>query len=282
MNQRKLNIGRIFVRFRPNRKHRDRLFRRIFEDKKDLLIYISMKNDTSFIISSTLNSYEHQSTFSPNMPIRGFLYFARLYEAHIKKLELNLYGKNLVKLPLPRFVVFYNGREEQPDELSLKLSDAFMPGAGDEEPALECRAKLLNINYGHNRELMKRCRRLHDYSYFVAKVNAYLDNGYPLREAMNKAVSHCIEKGILTDILTKCRDEVCNMLLTEFDEKLYARTLYNEGFEDGVESGMERGIEQSIAMLKSLNIPETEIVRLVAGQYQVPESKVSSILKKNI
>lgn len=48
-------------------------------------IYLTYKNDLSFIISATLNLYEHQSTYNPNMPIRGLIYFARIYEAYIKE-----------------------------------------------------------------------------------------------------------------------------------------------------------------------------------------------------
>ncbi len=32
-------------------------------------IYMSMKNDLSFVIDSRLNLYEHQSTYSPNLPL---------------------------------------------------------------------------------------------------------------------------------------------------------------------------------------------------------------------
>ena len=35
-----------------------------------------MKNDLSFIIDSRLSLFEHQSTYNPNMPLRGFLYFS--------------------------------------------------------------------------------------------------------------------------------------------------------------------------------------------------------------
>lgn len=106
-----------FKRYFLNRKYKDRLFQRVFEDKKDLLdlynaindtnysnpddleittledvIFMSMKNDKSFIISSTMNLYEHQSTINPNMPIRGLLYFAELYDEYIKLHDLDVYG----------------------------------------------------------------------------------------------------------------------------------------------------------------------------------------------
>ncbi len=270
MKQNKLNIVRILKRFTVNRKHKDRLFQRVFADKKDLLdlynaingtdyidpdeleittledvIYMSMKNDMSFIVSSTLNLYEHQSTFNPNMPVRGLLYFARLYEAYIKQHSLNIYGYKLIKLPRPQFIIFYNGRDEYPDEIVLKLSDAFVPASNaTEDAALECRATMLNINYGHNRTLLNTCRRLHDYSYFIAKVNEYADRGLTMEEAVDNAVDLCIKENILADILIKCRSEVASMLLTEFDEKLYKKSVYKEGYEDGVSEGYERGVDE--------------------------------------
>ena len=88
-----------------NRQYKDRLFKRIFRDKKDLLelynamndtnysnpeeievntlegvVYMGMKNDVSFLFTEVLNLYEHQSTFNPNLPLRGLLYFAKLYQ----------------------------------------------------------------------------------------------------------------------------------------------------------------------------------------------------------
>ncbi len=86
-------------------------------------IYIGYKNDISFIINSELNLYEHQSSVNPNMPVRGLIYFAELYR-DIDQNNLLIYNERLVKLPFPRYVVFYNGTEEQPEEQELRLSDA--------------------------------------------------------------------------------------------------------------------------------------------------------------
>ena len=264
MKRTKLNINRLLRRLRGNRKYKDRLFQKVFEKKEDLLslynavnhtsytnaeeleittlddvIYLSMKNDLSFIISATLNLYEHQSTFNANMPIRGLLYFARLYEAYIKKNKLDIYGHKMIDLPEPRYIVFYNGRSNQPDEKELKLSDAFH--SDNPNPVLECRARMININLGHNQELMESCKRLWDYSYFIAEVNKNLDKGDMLEKAIKKAMDECINKGVLLDILEKSRNEVFDMLLTEYDEKLHMKTLYEQGKEAGREEGLEEG-----------------------------------------
>ena len=256
----KLNIARIrkvFVR----RKYKDLLFQRVFREKKDLLdlynavngtnytnydeleittledaLYLSMKNDKSFIISSTLNLYEHQSTVNPNMPIRGLMYFARLYEGYISANGLDIYGRKPVNLPTPHYIVFYNGIEEIPDKTVLKLSDVFTADRDSEDfPVLECSATVLNINYGHNEGTLSACKRLGDYSHFIYKVNEGIEKGLGKAEAIEKAIDYCIEHDILADILSKYRGEVMSSILT-YTEKQYKKTLKREAFEDGYES----------------------------------------------
>ena len=39
--------------------------------------------------------------------------------------DSNLYGTKPIELPSPRFIVFYNGLEEQPDRKILRLSDLY-------------------------------------------------------------------------------------------------------------------------------------------------------------
>ena len=245
----------LFRRVLVKRKYKDILFRFIFKDKKELLqlynainntsytnpddllittmedvIYIGMKNDLSFLIANELNLYEHQSTLNRNMPLRGLIYLAKMYESYIETHGLNRYQKKLIPLPFPRFIVFYNGEQEIGEELYLKLSDSFEKR--DEEPAVECVAKFININYGHNQELMEKCKRLNDYSYFVACVRDYLKKGYNQKEAVTCAVNECIEKGILKDVLEKHRAEVVDMFLTTFDKKMYEEALREEGREE--------------------------------------------------
>ena len=87
-------------------------------------IYMSMKNDLSFIIDSRLTLYEHQSTFSPNLPLRCLIYVSDLYSVMTK--DENLYGTKTIQIPTPRFVIFYNGTEKMEDIKVLRLSEAFM------------------------------------------------------------------------------------------------------------------------------------------------------------
>jgi len=275
---------RIFIR----RKYKDILFRYVFRDKKEILqlynainntnytnaddlvittmedvIYVGMKNDLSFIIVNELNLYEHQSTINENMPLRGLLYFARLYESYLDTRELNRHQRRRIPLPFPRFVVFYNGEQEFPEVFEMRLSDSF--DKKDEEPAVECIAKVININYGHNKELMNSCKRLHDYSYFVATVRRNLNKGYGKKAAMIHAVDECIEKNILKDVLLKHRAEVEDMFLTTFDKKMYEEAVRMDARADGLEEGREEGRENEArdnARNLFANGVDYEVVRL--------------------
>ena len=145
--------------------------------------------------------------------------------------------------------MFYNGTADTPDEYELRLSSAF--SNQDVEPAVEVVVKVININYGHNEYLMQGCGMLSQYAQFVAVTREYANRYKNREEAMNAAIEYCIAHGILEDILRKHRSQVLGSLLEEFDEKKYARTLREEGYEagrtDGFTEGEQRGIERGIA-----------------------------------
>ena len=246
-----------------NRKHKDSLFRKVFRKKKDLLdlynaingtnyenedeleintldnvLYMSVKNDISCIVGCTINLYEHQSSYNPNMPLRGLIYFAQLYNIYTEKRKLNLFSSTLQKIPTPQFVVFYNGLKKEPDRKVLKLSDAFMNSGG----CLECSAIMLNINYGSNRELMEKCRRLKEYAIFIEMVRKYAtDESLDLGVAITLAIDECIKREILSDILTEERAEVFMYILESFDKELYERDLKADAYEEGVAAGLVAG-----------------------------------------
>ena len=272
------------------RKYKDILFRFVFREPEELLqlynamnhtdytnpddlivttmedvVYIGMKNDLAFLIANEMNLYEHQSTLNRNMPLRGLLYLAKMYESYIETHELNRYQKRIIPLPFPRFIVFYNGKEDVEEEMYMRLSDAFEKK--DEEPAVECVAKFVNINYGHNQKLMEKCKRLHDYSYFIARIRAYLQQGYSQGKSVELAVEECIEKDVLADVLRKHRSEVMDMFLTKFDKKMYEEAIRNEGKELGLEIGREE------TKAKYLEIQRNQAIRLKKKGFSLEEIK---------
>lgn len=242
-----------------NRKHKDSLFRKIFSEKQDLLdlynavndtdykdlnaleiytledaIYISYKNDISFLLDDMLNLYEHQSTKNPNMPIRGLIYLARNYDAYIAKHHLDIYSSVLQKLPLPQYIVFYNGTADTPEKQYLNLADAFIRQPG-KEPCLNCKATLLNINYGHNQELMERCRKLREYALFIHYIRLNTKDGMLLSEAIHTAIDTCIREHVLEDFLIKHYAEVESMVLSSFDQENHDRILQEYYRKQGIE-----------------------------------------------
>ena len=249
-------------RYSRNRKQiqrnvKDRLFRYLFEKDREALldlynalneteyrdssqleivtiesaVYVVMKNDLAYILSGTLSMYEHQSTYSPNLPVRFLIYLAQEYQMVIEKAEKSLYGSGQISLPTPQCIVFYNGVKEMPEERTLKLSDAFENKKVRAD--VELTVRMLNINYGYNRQLMEKCRILEEYSKLVAVIRGCMAVEKDIQTALNRAVDSCIEKGILKEFLLKYRAEVLGMLLEEFDAEKYERTIRSEGREEG-------------------------------------------------
>ena len=204
-----------------------------------------MKNDLSFIIDSRLNLYEHQSTWNPNMPLRGLFYFTQQYEGLLEEEEADVYGRKRVALPTPEYIVFYNGGDMEQDRETLYLSDSFSLGRGS--GALECTCQVINVRRGHSRELLGKCRRLWEYSEFVSEIGANIRKGLSRDESVQAAMDHCIKRGILTDVLIKEKSEVLHMIfLTEYDEKKHLRHTFEEGREEGIAEGKREGLAEGL------------------------------------
>ena len=128
--------------------------------------------------------------------------------------------------------------------MELLLSDCFQKAGQEMPPGLECRVRLLNINHGHNREMMEKCQRLKKYADFVGEVKKNLQEGMELEGAVTAAMDDCMSRGILTDILNRCRAEVLHMLLAEYDEKKTMDYIRRESREIGEKIGERRGLKK--------------------------------------
>lgn len=269
MGNRKVNAKENAEEFLPhiNRNYKDTLFRMIFKEKAELLslynavnetgytnpdelevvtlenaIFMNVKNDLAFLFSTDLNLYEHQSTFCPNIPLRMLYYIAAEYQKTVREEEL--YDSKTVKIPVPKFVVFYNGMQEQADKVRFKLSDMFRKKEG--EPELELIVTMLNINLGRNKSIMNACKTLHDYATFVALMRKYAAEMDDISAAAAEAVDECIKNDVLGSFLKKYRSEVITMSLYEYNEEKVLKYIRESEREQGYEEGMERGIEQGI------------------------------------
>lgn len=291
-----------------NRRYKDVLFRHLFRDKQDLLdlynalngstyknpeelevitmedvIFMKMKNDLSFIVGSQLNLYEHQSTWNPNMPLRGLLYFAQQFEGLVSARGDDIYGKGRIELPTPMYIVFYNGSDMHRDNLMLYLSDSFSAGRG--RGCLECTCLVLNINRGYNRALMDKCHRLWEYSELSCEVEENIGKGMRREEAVQTAIDTCIERGILKDILLAEKGMVLHMLLTEYDEKKHLKNTFEEGrkegLEEGIGKGIEKGIEKKLSDQVNKKILKGKTISEIADELEEEISVIEQIVSRH-
>ena len=279
-----------------NREYKDRLFKFIFgnEKHKDLTlslynainktsytstddieittienaVYMGMHNDLSFIIADSMNLYEQQSTYNPNMPLRMLVYTGKLYSKFVEanNLDNKVYNHKVITIPYPKLIVFYNGDMIQPDKTILKLSDAFKNGAkGD----IEVKVTMLNVNYGRNRRLMQNCRPLSDYSLFTSTVREYKKEGLSSEEAVDKALKVLPDDSEVKSLIQINKAEVAEMFLYEYDEEGVMESLKQEAWEDGKAEGIAQGIAQGksegIAQGKSEGIAQVAKTMKQAG-----------------
>ena len=194
---------------------------------------------------------EHQSTINKNMPFRFLEYIARIYEKITTKDEK--FGRKLVKLPIPEFYVFYNGKDDYPTESIMKLSDAFMQLEGklknqleNANYPLEIFVKVININVDKENPILKRCEALREYSEFIEQVRSNIDSN--VHEPFTTAIKEAIKQGFLSDYLNRKSTEVQNMLLAEYDYDTDIAVQRREAFDDGFSAGEERGRNEGISI----------------------------------
>ena len=204
----------------------------------DDAVYMGMKNDASFLLHWVMSLWEHQSTYNPNTPVRELMYLGRLYDKYIHQRKANIYGSKLIKLPVPKLVVFYNGRKDQDDEKILKLSDAFADDV-DVVPDVEVNVRMININKDHNRELMDACKPLSEYAWLVQAIRDYAEDG-DVETAIDRAIDEMPGDFLIKEFLIGNRAEVKSMCLTEYNEEETMQMFKEEGIAEGEKKGEDK------------------------------------------
>lgn len=255
-------------------------------------IVLSMRNDASFVLDSFLNLYEHQSTYNPNMPLRFLIYFANMMQEQIKQNDRNMFGRRRIMLPTPRFVVFYNGREDRPDVEVLKLSDSYEKQQDEYQLDLIC--TIYNINPDHNQKLMKKSSVLSGYAFFVDRVRYYCGRKQELEDAVRHAIDECIEQSILADFFASRKEEVLEMAVLDFtferQLELTRRDEYEDGWSDGRLEGRREGrlegqregrlegrregrAEEIIGIMEDAMQPEEQILKKLQQRLDIDEKQ---------
>ena len=231
----------------------------------DNVIYLTMRNDISFLVDSQMTLFEQQSTYNPNMPLRGLMYFAQLYQMHLSKIGKPLFRSSIVKIPNPQFIVFYNGQKKTEDIEYLKLSDAFE--REDKSGNFEWTAKMININPDHNSALQKKCKPLYNYVQYISRITTNKLNGMNINDSVNEAVEWAIRENLLDGFFKTQKQEVLAMSLTEFN----AQEVYKDWLEEGANN---KAIESATNFLKENISPE-----IIAKCIGIPIEQVLELQK---
>ena len=286
-----------------NREYKDRLFKFLFgnpENKKWTLelynaingtdykdpdaihfntigdfLYLKMRNDASFIINFSLNLWEHQSTYNPNMPMRFLMYITRLYEKYIMESDYYEYSPMLQKIPRPVCVCFYNGTADQPERKVLKLSDSY-DGEGD----VEVSVTMLNINLGKNRKIMEACKPLAEYAWLVDEIRRNQKRGMSLEAAVDKAVKSIPEEFVIRPFIMANRAEVKTMLFTEYDEEMIRKYDRIDAKREGIEEGKEIGAEESRIEIVKEMLTAHEPLEKIMNYSKLSAEKIRKIAKE--
>ena len=235
---------------------------------KNQLNDLSFELDHQFVVL-----IEHQSTINDNMALRLLLYCARVYEKILKKVPVH--QRTRVKIPVPKFIVLYNGKADYPEYSVQKLSDSFK--VEQENPALELKVEVYNINYEKSPELIEHSESLKAYSFFIQKVRDFeamdtVQDEHTLERAIEKAIGYCIEHDVMTEFLETHGSEVSNLLLEEWD--------MDEALKDARAEGREEGREEVkrelICALKGVLAPE-----VIAEKFTVSIAYVQEIFSES-
>lgn len=232
---------------------------------------LTVRNDASFILDANLSLYEHQSTYCPNMPLRDLLYFASIIQKQIKAQKRDIYGGRILKIPVPHFVVFYNGKEDAPDQYDLRLSDAFEKEIKNPEIELVCH--VYNINSGKNTPLLSKCQTLREYMYFVDMVRKNNEISGNLEDAIEKAINQCMEENVLRDFLAQHREEVMHVMTLDYTFERRLEMQRAEAIEDGERIGKEIGKEEKLSEQIRKKIQKGKPLDQIADELEeVPET----------
>ncbi|SHJ56590.1 hypothetical protein [Hespellia stercorisuis] len=213
-----------------------------------------------------------QRTYNPNLPLRDLFYVAKVYQGMTK--DNNLYGRLIVEIPAPKFIVFYNGVEKQPERQELRLSDSFQKTGN--EVCLELKVLMLNINPGYNEDLMESCRTLREYMLYVEKVRKY-EKSMELKSAVERAVNESVKEGILAEFLTKYRAEATSVSIFEYDEEKHMQQEREQWEQIGEQKGEKGGAAKKVIALIIKKKAKGYDTSTIADHLEEPEESVKAV-----
>ena len=285
------------------RQYKDNVFCLLYRDKNNLLdlynglndtnytnvddltvttlkggVYMKYKNDASFVFGQDLYMFEQQSSRNPNMPLRFLHYLSDVYRQMYTNSDLH--RSTTLKIPVPHFVTFYNGKQPLEAESTLRLSDMYEKNI--DCPELELIVRVININTANNAgnksrtfnsnindnsasnsnmhtyssEFLSKCETLKDYMTFVNKVRVKTDvEKIDIRTAVTEAVDECIAENVLSEFFRNHREEVITVSIYEYDEEGHLEIVKEEGRQLGIAEGRQLGLDEGkqLGLTEGLN-----------------------------
>ena len=202
-------------------------------------VYMKYKNDASFVFGQDLYMFEQQASKNYNMPLRFLHYVSDVYREMYPNSELH--RRTMLKIPVPHFVTFYNGRDGMNDEeMVLKLSDMFMEGKDSArkdkadcgmsddvsndsvsvvstqfEPELELKVRVININPNcgeesddgspddsKSRKVPAILNKCHTLRDYMTFVNKVNEKKYSKNMDIRTAVTEAVDECIASGVLS--------------------------------------------------------------------------------
>ena len=157
-------------------------------------LFLWMKGDHSFVVRLTLSLFSRQSIDEDGLPD---LLFWNLYE---------LMPENDAELiPVPAYILFYNGVEKKYDWPVNTGSCEYNGGPECRIPSMS--VYILDITSGNNEDLLDACRPLREYRMIAERFRSRAAGGLAIAvETAERVVEECIRDGILVDFLTQHRE----------------------------------------------------------------------------
>lgn len=298
------------TRHKVNVQYKDRLFKFIFQepefalslvnaltgmeykDPKEVeittledVLYINMKNDVSICIHSSMFLFEHQSTFSFNLPYRCLEYGSKLLSQYVEAHHLDVYARKAIELPEVYSIVFYNGLEERPDRETITLEvnrkkerrTAVHKSILKLKGSIQSSVEIININKGHNVRFMKMCKPLREYCWMIEGMRRKIRYGESAEQAAKEVLDSMPQEYGIYDKIMVHRKEVVGMLETEFDQKKWEKRFTDDGYEAGLEQGQKQNAEEICRRMLANPVYTLDMIKELTG---FTEEEILSIKKE--
>ena len=200
-------------------------------------------NDLGFLARKKLVILiEAQSTWSPNIIMRIFMYLAKTYNEYIfnnPELKAKLYSNSKIEVPKPELYVLYTGEKGNKPEI-LSLREEFFSTS---EFLIDLQAKVIFAEKGR-RDIIGQ------YISFCVVVKEQFLLHNDKKKAIQEAIRICIENDDLAEYLMQHRKEVEDVMFTLLTQEEATESYGYLQRMEGREEGRIEGLVAAINLLK--------------------------------